>query len=92
MYQTEKRLPVWKKCECGGTIHNVIIHKSRALGDWPMQVKSTGICECGVIHWKTDLTDFAKEEYRQYLEESQASRKEAEEAGVPWRVVMSGSE
>ncbi len=76
MYQRERSLPIWKRCECGGRINNVIVEKSRTMGHWPMQVKSTGICECGQIHWKTDLTSFAKEEYAAYLRESESSRKQ----------------
>ena len=75
-YKRERKLTTWKRCECGDVIHNVISEKRRSFGDWPMQVKSVGICECGMIHWKEDLTNFAKEDYREYLEESEKSRKE----------------
>tara|TARA_R100000152_G_C6777273_1_gene207025 strand:+ start:981 stop:1259 length:279 start_codon:yes stop_codon:yes gene_type:complete len=92
MYKRERKLQTHHRCDCGGVIVNHITEKAKVGGGWPMAVKSVGICGCGEIHWKKDLTNYAKEEYRQYLVESNRSRKNALKNGESWRVVISGSE
>ena len=75
MYKRERKLETHHFCECGGMVLNHITEKAQVVGGWPMQVKSIGICEFGSIHWRKDLTNYAKEEYRLYLKESEISRK-----------------
>ena len=75
MYKRERKLETHHFCECGGIVFNHITEKAQVVGGWPMQVKSIGICECGAIHWRKDLTNYSKEEYRLYLKESENSRK-----------------
>jgi len=77
MYKRQRKLETHHYCECGGMILNHITEKAKVVGGWPMQVKSVGICECGSIHWREDLTNLAKREYEEYLHESNESRKKA---------------
>jgi len=92
MYKRTRKLQTWKRCNCGGLVFNTITEKAKVRGGWPMQVKSVGICENGCVQWKEDLTNFAKEEYAEYLEESNQSRKDALKRGESWRSVISGSD
>tara|TARA_R100000152_G_C6724459_1_gene149928 strand:+ start:293 stop:541 length:249 start_codon:yes stop_codon:yes gene_type:complete len=76
MYKRERKLETHHLCKCcDSVIFNVVTEKAKVIGGWPMQVKSVGICECGEVHWRKDLTNYAKEEYRLYLKESENSRK-----------------
>ncbi len=90
MYQRKRKLQTHHYCDCGGMILNHVTEKAKVIGGWPMQVKSVGICECGQVHWREDLTNFAKDEYAEYLDESNQSRKDALKRGESWRSVISG--
>ena len=76
-YQRERKTPTNNFCECGGTVYHIF--KEKRLdhgGGFPMQIKSMGVCECGSVHWKDDLTNLAKEDWNDYVLESSLSMRE----------------
>jgi hypothetical protein len=73
-YSREKKTATNNFCECGGTVYHILKEKKRGGGGGiPMSIKSMGICDCGAVHWKNDLTDLAKEEWGEYVLESSES-------------------
>ena len=73
-YHNERKLETHHYCDCGGKIFNLIVQKRMGhAGGFPKSVKSTGVCECGIIHWKNDLTQLAKDDWDDYLHETSES-------------------
>ena len=85
----KRKLETHHFCDCGGRIYNLMVEKKKGgAGGIPMSIKSTGICECGAIHWKDDLTQFAKDEWDEYILDSSESMRRYNQ----WRVMMKNGE
>ena len=88
-YMRKRKLETHHYCECGGKIFNLMVEKRKGgAGGIPMSIKSTGVCECGAIHWKEDMTQLAKDDWDEYVLESSESMRRY----TQWRKMFKNKE